>query len=132
MEGVFIADAITRAILTMFQIEDAAQDPVTRTAALVSLVCALMSLCYGVLFIVRFGTMRSMYKAFRWADVRFSRYKPSIALLNIHCTGSAKDTNIHPLELLGAPSDAGRLARLVYDLLCCRHPFLRLAYRCCK
>lgn len=61
---------IGSAILTMFQIPSAATDPVTRTAALLSLICALMSLSYGCMYIVRFGTMRSMYKASRWAEVR--------------------------------------------------------------
>lgn len=60
-----------RAILTMFQIPSAASDPVTRTAALLSLVCALMSLSYGCMYIFRFGTMRTMYKASRWAEVNF-------------------------------------------------------------
>ena len=46
-----------------------AYDPVTRTAALISLVCALMSLAFGCLFIVRFGTMRSMSRASNWAEV---------------------------------------------------------------
>lgn len=54
----------------MFQIPSAADDPVTRTAALLSLICALMSLSYGCMYIVRFGTMRSMYRASRWAEVR--------------------------------------------------------------
>lgn len=53
----------------MFQIPSAASDPVTRTAALISLICALMSLSYGCMYIVRFGTMRSMYRASRWAEV---------------------------------------------------------------
>lgn len=57
------------AILTMFQIEDAATDPLTRTAALLSLICAIMSLSYGCMYIVRFGTMRSMYRASIWAEV---------------------------------------------------------------
>jgi hypothetical protein len=57
------------AVMTIFQVEDAASDPLTRAAALMSLMCALMSLCYGVMFIIRFGTMRSMYKASRWAEV---------------------------------------------------------------
>ncbi|KAL1752549.1 hypothetical protein FB107DRAFT_265357 [Schizophyllum commune] len=52
----------------MFQIPDAATDPVTRNAALLSLICALMSLSYGCIYIVRFGTMRSMYRASRWAE----------------------------------------------------------------
>ncbi|KAI0291930.1 hypothetical protein B0F90DRAFT_1647707 [Multifurca ochricompacta] len=56
------------AILTLFQIPDAAGDPLTRTAALCSLVSALMSLSYGIMYIVRFGNMRSMYRASRWAE----------------------------------------------------------------
>jgi hypothetical protein len=58
-----------RAILTLFQIQDAASDPLTRTAALCSLVSALMSLSYGIMYIIRFGNMRSMYRASRWAEV---------------------------------------------------------------
>ncbi|KAG2072876.1 hypothetical protein BDR04DRAFT_1096122 [Suillus decipiens] len=45
-----------------------AQDPVIRTAALLSLTAALMSLTFGCIYIVRFDTMRSMYKATRWAE----------------------------------------------------------------
>lgn len=56
------------AILTMFQIEQAASDPITRTAGLISLICALMSLIYGCMYIIRFSTMRTMYKAARWAE----------------------------------------------------------------
>src|ERR1700679_4055562 len=60
---------LPRAILTVFQIQDAADDPLTRTAALCSLVSALMSLSFGITYIIRFGTMRSMYRASRWAEV---------------------------------------------------------------
>ncbi|EKM58945.1 uncharacterized protein PHACADRAFT_25094 [Phanerochaete carnosa HHB-10118-sp] len=56
------------AILTMFQIQDAAGDPLTRFAALFSLIFAIMSLTYGCVYIVQFGAMRSMYKASRWAE----------------------------------------------------------------
>ena len=52
----------------MFQIEPAASDPITRTAGLISLICALMSLIYGCMYIIRFSTMRTMYKASRWAE----------------------------------------------------------------
>ncbi|KAK7696464.1 hypothetical protein QCA50_001121 [Cerrena zonata] len=55
-------------ILTMFQVPDAAGDPFTRWPAIYSLICALMSLTYGCVYIVQFGTMRSMYKASRWAE----------------------------------------------------------------
>ena len=57
------------ALLTLFQVNDAAGDPLTRWSALFSLICALMSLTYGCVYIVQFGTMRSMYKASRWAEV---------------------------------------------------------------
>jgi hypothetical protein len=55
--------------LTLFQIQEADDDPLTRTAALCSLISALMSLSYGITYIIRFGTMRSMYRASRWAEV---------------------------------------------------------------
>jgi hypothetical protein len=57
----------------MFQIPPAASDPVTRTTALLSLVSALMSLCYGCVYIVRFSTMGSMYRASKFAEVTESR-----------------------------------------------------------
>jgi hypothetical protein len=59
-----------RGILTLFQIEDASNSPTTRTTALISLICSLMSLLYGGTYILRFGTMRGMDKAVRWAEVR--------------------------------------------------------------
>jgi len=52
----------------MFQDPEMANDPLTRTVALCSLACALNSLSYGCVYIVRFGTMRSMYKATLWAE----------------------------------------------------------------
>jgi len=60
-----------RTLLAILQIPEAADDPITRSTALLSLICALMSLSYGCIYIVRFGTMRSMYRASRWAKVRF-------------------------------------------------------------
>ena len=57
-----------RAILTIFQIQDAADDPVTRWTALFSLIFAIMSLSFGCVYIVHFGTMRSMDRASRWAE----------------------------------------------------------------
>ena len=59
---------ISRAILTLFQIEVANQT-ITRTAAFLSLVDALMSLIYGCLYIIRFGTMKSKWKAASFAEV---------------------------------------------------------------
>jgi len=60
-----------RAILTIFHIPDAAGDPITRTVVVLSLICSLMSLTYGCMYIVRFGTMRTMIRASKWAEVRY-------------------------------------------------------------
>ncbi|KAF9651039.1 hypothetical protein BDM02DRAFT_3111358 [Thelephora ganbajun] len=63
-----VSGLICSAIVTMFQVPEMAYDPITRTAAIMSLVCALMSLAFGCLFIIRFGTMRSMHHASTWAE----------------------------------------------------------------
>ncbi|TFK28594.1 hypothetical protein FA15DRAFT_665038 [Coprinopsis marcescibilis] len=63
-----ISALLSSAIVSMFQVPEAADDPVTRTAALLSLICGLMSLSYGCMYIVRFGTMRSMSRASNWAE----------------------------------------------------------------
>ncbi|KAK7031663.1 hypothetical protein R3P38DRAFT_2522605 [Favolaschia claudopus] len=62
-----ISVLLLSAILTLLQI-DAASHPITRTSALFSLICALMSLLYGCMFIIRFGTMRKMHKASSFAN----------------------------------------------------------------
>jgi hypothetical protein len=56
----------------MLQIESAANDPIARHAALFSLICALMSLLYGCMYIIRFGNMKGARKAVEWAAVRKS------------------------------------------------------------
>ncbi|KAF8148053.1 hypothetical protein B0H34DRAFT_803176 [Crassisporium funariophilum] len=63
-----ISVLLLSAILTFLQIESAANDPLTRYTALLSMICALMSLLYGCMYIIRFGTMRTTYKAAEWAQ----------------------------------------------------------------
>ncbi|KAJ3560866.1 hypothetical protein NP233_g10554 [Leucocoprinus birnbaumii] len=63
-----VSALLASAILTIFQIPDAAGDPITRTAAILSLICSLMSLTYGCMYIVRFSTMRTMIRASKWAE----------------------------------------------------------------
>ncbi|TFK25147.1 hypothetical protein FA15DRAFT_655388 [Coprinopsis marcescibilis] len=62
-----ISVLLLSAILTILQIDSAANDAVTRYTALASLICALISLLYGCVYIIRFGTMRKTYKAAEWA-----------------------------------------------------------------
>ncbi|KAF8629766.1 hypothetical protein AX15_003286 [Amanita polypyramis BW_CC] len=63
-----VSALLLSAILTMFQVANIAFDPVIRNTAFMSLICALMSLSYGCMYIIRFGTMKSMYRASSWAD----------------------------------------------------------------
>ena len=64
------------AILTTLQIDAVAAEPITRHAALMALVCAMMSLLYGCLYIIRFGTMRKTHKAAEWAQASGSAPVP--------------------------------------------------------
>ncbi|KAG2013144.1 GTP cyclohydrolase II [Coprinopsis cinerea AmutBmut pab1-1] len=56
------------AILALLQIESANADPWVHYAALCSLICALVSLLMGCMYIIRFNTMRKTYKAVAWAQ----------------------------------------------------------------
>ncbi|TFK25135.1 hypothetical protein FA15DRAFT_591189, partial [Coprinopsis marcescibilis] len=62
-----ISVLLLSAILTILQIDSAATDPLTRYTALASLLCALTSLLYGCMYIIRFGSMRKAHKAAEWA-----------------------------------------------------------------
>ncbi|KIJ91361.1 hypothetical protein K443DRAFT_686120 [Laccaria amethystina LaAM-08-1] len=63
-----VSAVLTSTILAILQIPEASDDPITRSTALLSFICSLMSLSYGYIYIVRFGTMRSMYRASGWAE----------------------------------------------------------------
>lgn len=69
------------ALLTVFQIEEAQYVPSTRTCALISLSTALLSLLFGGIYIIRFGTMRPLRKAIIWVDE--SQKQTQTALWNI-------------------------------------------------
>ncbi|KAH0839529.1 hypothetical protein J3R83DRAFT_387 [Lanmaoa asiatica] len=106
-----------RAIISMFQSQVMANDPVIRTAALLSLTSALMSLSYGCIYIVRFGTMRSMFKATRWAEVGVNYYLLFVSLTSLSSIGSGKNYNVHFVECMGAAGYARCLACLVRSAL---------------
>lgn len=112
----------------MFQIPDAAADPLTRWAALFSLICSLMSLTYGCVYIVQFGTMRTMYKASKWAEV-IAIHPPARAAHLSAFPGSAEDQDIHMVEYLGPSSYAGNMAYLVHAIVLSCHLILRMADR---
>ncbi|TFK68338.1 hypothetical protein BDN72DRAFT_960327 [Pluteus cervinus] len=56
------------AIASLLQIELVAMDPLVRTAAFISMVCALMSLLYGCIYSIRFFDLKKPYKAFPWTE----------------------------------------------------------------
>ncbi|KAJ3569976.1 hypothetical protein NP233_g4708 [Leucocoprinus birnbaumii] len=62
-----IAGLLLSGVVTIFQIDGASSDPITRYMAFWSLISALLSLMYGCFFIVRFSNMRRVYKATEWA-----------------------------------------------------------------
>ncbi|KZV76569.1 hypothetical protein PENSPDRAFT_645993 [Peniophora sp. CONT] len=62
-----ISALLSASILTLLSLDGAADDPITRTAAVLSLLCSLWSIVYASTYIVRFGPMRKMHKAASWA-----------------------------------------------------------------
>ncbi|RDB16364.1 hypothetical protein Hypma_002736 [Hypsizygus marmoreus] len=62
-----ISILLVTAITSTLQIEAASSDALVRNVALVSLLCSLMSLLYGSIYIVRFSMMRPLHKAVEWA-----------------------------------------------------------------
>ena len=63
-----VSALLLSAIVTVFQIDDAANNLTTRTTAFISLGAALFALLYGCTFILRFGTMKRMDRASNWAQ----------------------------------------------------------------
>ncbi|KAJ2917469.1 hypothetical protein MD484_g2902, partial [Candolleomyces efflorescens] len=62
-----ISVLLLSAIVAILQIESAFLDPVVHYSALYSLICALLSLLFGCMYILRFNTMRLPHKAIQWA-----------------------------------------------------------------
>ncbi|KAF8815767.1 hypothetical protein BYT27DRAFT_7155352 [Phlegmacium glaucopus] len=62
-----VSTLLLAAVLTMLQIQSAAEDPLTRYTALFSLLCALISLIFGCMFVVLFSSMRRIHRAADWA-----------------------------------------------------------------
>ncbi|KAI6103112.1 hypothetical protein EDD16DRAFT_1644336 [Pisolithus croceorrhizus] len=63
-----VSALLLSAILSMFQNQEMAYDPLVRMTALLSLTCALWSLVYGCIYIVQSAMVKSMYKATRWTQ----------------------------------------------------------------
>ena len=81
-----------------YLLTEALDDPVNRTAALLSLICALISLIYGCMYNVKFGVTRNMFHASRWAHIA----KEHLSLHNaakVHLHGHALNhTSLYILE----------------------------------
>jgi hypothetical protein len=99
-----------------------------------------MSLAYGIIYIIRFGNMRSMYHASRWAEVSISRranrvfFDCDFSYLSLafqpHVIGVSTVGNGHLLERLGLARSAGNLACVVRAWVRRRDHVVCLAYGC--
>lgn len=97
--------------MTMFQIQGASEDPVTRYLAFWSLICALLSLLFGCLFIIRFGSMRVAHKAAEWALV--SLIYGDFCIKESHGQLGSPKITVRNMECVGYVGDASHLACLV-------------------
>ena len=62
------------AILTILGIDDAGHNIITRTAALMALVSALISLGFGGAYTIRFSSLKTPRRGFAWVLVRNSAF----------------------------------------------------------
>jgi hypothetical protein len=93
------------AILNIFQITEALDDPVTRTAA-------LMNLIYGCMYIVKFGMIKNTFHASRWAEVSIYYFRSWQNVFHLHPGGTKKE-NLDLVERLGIIGDACRMDVMV-------------------
>jgi hypothetical protein len=84
------------AILTLLQIGSSASDPLIRSSALMSSMCALMSLLYAWISIVRFAMMRKAHKAF---PQKPTSVPPSANVTHLRPSSSIEPINVHPQPL---------------------------------
>ena len=104
-------------MLTLLQINGAGNDPVTRNGALLSLICALMSLLYGCLYSILFRTMRKPSRAAEWAAewaaVRrvFSNYG---IFIQVGLIASSTHKHIYLVECMDTACPASNMACLVF------------------
>lgn len=109
-----------RAIVAILQISAPANDAVTRYLALSSLICALLSLIYGCIYIIRFGSMKKAFKAAMWAAVGALNCRILQIVsehLSMNLIGSAEVDYMPTMERLGLPCDASNLASMVRERL---------------
>lgn len=120
----FKLEVFRSAVLAILQIEGASRSLIIRSTASLSLICGLMSLIYGCVYILRFATMKNMYKAFIWAEVIYGMRKYEIKTFWSRLGNTA--SNVHSMEYLGSFVYACGLDSVVHVLLLHIHFSLRL------
>lgn len=102
-----------RSTLAIFQVPAAMNDPVTRTAAMISIVCATASLVGSRLLLWHESTLESQAMASRWMRVSRPVLKPGAGA--DRDTGSTRGIQRlqNVVEYLDLPRDARRVARVV-------------------
>ncbi|KAK2464811.1 hypothetical protein APHAL10511_003229 [Amanita phalloides] len=61
-----VSALLLTAILTLFQLPGVGTDPVLRNTSFLSLIYALLCLLYGCVYVIRFGSLRSISKGLGW------------------------------------------------------------------
>jgi len=119
------------AILAILGIDDAGHNVITRTAALMALVSALMSLGFGGAYTIRFSSLKAPQRGLVWALVRtlaLLSYKTAM-LIEHRFSGDKDDDRAINLEYMDILISTSRLACLVGSILLCNHRFFRLDVR---
>ncbi|KXN83078.1 hypothetical protein AN958_01896 [Leucoagaricus sp. SymC.cos] len=61
-----VSTLLLSALLTVMQVDGAGNDPLTRSISITAMICALWSLVFGCIFIIRFGTMKRTHQGLEW------------------------------------------------------------------
>jgi hypothetical protein len=114
------------AILAILGIGDAGHNAITRTAALMALVSALMSLGFGGAYTIRFSSLKTPQRGLVWLLVRIPPLNPGAESFECPISGDEDDDFAADLEYMDILIPTSRLACLVGTLLLRNHRFVCL------
>ena len=127
-----ILNGSNSAILAILGLGDAGHNVITRTAALMALVSALISLGFGGAYTIRFSSLKTPQRGLVWLLVRnpaFLSYRTVVLSFECGISGDEDDDFAVDLEYMDILIPASRLACLVRCLLLRNHRFVCLDIR---
>ena len=117
------------AILAILSIGDAGHNVITRTAALMALVSALIAMGFGGAYTIRFSSLKTPQRGLAWLLVRtpvFISYRTLALSFECRISGDEDHDFAIDLEYMDIPISTSRLACLVRPLLLRNHRFVCL------